>query len=294
MKLLIKDRMVYTIKNGKLEQLGAALELERISDDIFKAHDTYVIKGNKISVLSKDSSPIRISPDNTIDPRIDMPEQIKALKSAIKNDVDLYTQVYDVYFAMLGKYSQQEFRKLQTEAIVMTRNSDSRLFVKNEKGHYIRAKDVIDLGFDDYPSFIWHGALYVRNLLSRYEKLPFQPLVNTKRYMLFWAGGDNLFALKQTRKGARIIKLGALQQFFKTPHGVVIEVETEYGNKYKLFNLGKNLEPIFERNYDEDFDLDPVTGGLTHFKTGFSSGYKVGFTDYYVFKKGRYTKVDLR
>lgn len=294
MKLLIKDRMVYTIKNGKLEKLGAALELERISEEIFKANDTYVIKGDKISVLSKDSSPIRISPDNTIDPRVDMPERIKDLKSVLKKDTDPNTKVLDVYFAMLGKYSQQEFRKLQTEAIVMTRNGDSRLFVKNEKGHYIRAKDVIDLGFDDYPSFIWHGALYVRNLLSRYEKLPFQPLVNTKLYMLFWAGGNNLFALKQTRKGARIIKLGALQQFFKTPHGVVIEVETEYGNKYKLFNLGKNLEPIFERNYDEDFDLDPVTGGLTHFKTGFSSGYKVGFTDYYVFKKGRYTKVDLR
>ena len=43
MKLLIKDRMVYTIKNGKLEKLGAALELERISEEIFKADDTYVI-----------------------------------------------------------------------------------------------------------------------------------------------------------------------------------------------------------------------------------------------------------
>ena len=185
MKLLIKDRMVYTIKNGKLEKLGAALELERISEEIFKANDTYVIKGDKISVLSKDSSPIRISPDNTIDPRVDMPERIKDLKSVLKKDTDPNTKVLDVYFAMLGKYSQQEFRKLQTEAIVMTRNGDSRLFVKNEKGHYIRAKDVIDLGFDDYPSFIWHGALYVRNLLSRYEKLPFQPLVNTKLYMLF-------------------------------------------------------------------------------------------------------------
>ena len=292
MKLLIKDKMVYTIKNGELKELGVARKLEYINDDVFKAENgpTYVIQNNKVSVLSEDSFPTRIMGNNSIDASYDMPEKIENLKGALRPDVNPNSKIHETYFEMAGKYSASEFLKLQKEAVVLTRAYDSKLFVKNKNGRYLRAKGVVALKFEDYQSFVYHGAVYVRNLYGLYEKLPFTPIFVAKKYMLFWGGGNNLFALKQSGK---IVKLGALQQFFVTPRGVVIEVETEYSNKYALYYLGRNLSLIFERMYDEDFDFDLQTGGLTHYKTGFSNGYKIGRTDYYVLKKGRYTKLEL-
>ena len=295
MKLLIKDGMVYTIKNGELKELGVAKHLEHINDDVYKAENgpTYVIQKGKVSVLSEDSCPVCVISGRTLDSDRDMPDQVKKLKGALRSDVDLNSKIHEAYFAMVSKYSPNEFLKLQKEAVVLIRANNSRLFVKNEKGKYLRAKDAVALDFEEYPAFVYHGAIYVQNVYGRYKKLPFMPIYVSKRYMLFWSGGNNLFALKQTRKSAKIVKLGALQQFFETPHGVVVEVETEYANKYALYYLGRDLSLVFERMYDEDFDLDLQTGGLTHYKTGFSNGYKIGHTDYYIFKRKRYAKLDL-
>jgi hypothetical protein len=110
--------------------------------------------------------------------------------------------------------------------------------------------------------------------------------------MVFSAGNDNLFAMRQIGNTIKVFELGALQQFFKTPYGIIAEVETEYCNRYALYHLGKTLELIFERMSDEDFDLDTETGGLTHYVTGFSNGYKIGKSNNYVFSKGHYTKLD--
>lgn len=290
MKILIKNNTAYTIKGGKLEELGCAETLEHIVGDVYKApHGTYVIKEDKISLLSNNSSPLAIGDSDVLT----IPEHIKNFKDAFTSNATLDTRVSEVYFSMLSEFSPSEYQWLQKHGVVLTCYCDSRLFVQNEASDYAEAQDVIQLKFEDRPGFIYHGGLYVRDLYSRYRKVPFTPIVSTKNYLVFYSGQDNLFALRQTGRHVKIVKLGALKQFFETPHGVVIEVEEEYINKYALYNLGKTIELICNRRYDEDFDLDLETGGISLYTTGFSNGYKVGKTENYVFSKGHYTKLFL-
>ena len=289
MKVLIKDNTAYTIENGKLKELGVAETLEHIVGDVYKApRETYVINQNGISVLSDDSYPVRIA----CAAASEMPEHIEDFRDMFASYDSFDTKVCNTYFEMEKAYNEAEFKNLQQNAVVLTRANDSRLFIRDEKGVYVPQKDVIQLDFDEKPAFIYHGALYVRYDGIRYHKVPFKPIVHAKLYMIFWSSGDNIFAMRQTGNIVKVIKLGALQQFFKTPHGVVIEVEEEFGT-YALYNLGKTLELIFKRDASEDFDLDPQTGRIDHYTTGFSSGYKVGKTDRYVFDKGHYTKLNL-
>lgn len=287
MKVLIKDRKAYTIENGKLKELGSAETLEHIVGNVYKApRETYVIREDEISVLSDNSYPIPIVGCAVSG----MPYHIKEFKNMFVPYTDLGTKVFEKYFEMVKQFSHREFDNLQKNAVVLTRAVDSRLFIEDETGVYTPQADVIPLEFEDDPAFIYHGALYARDNGMRYRKIAFEPLINAKLYLVFWSSKDNIFALRQIGNTVKIIKLGALQQFFKTPHGVVVEVEEEFG-KYALYNLGKTLELIFKREADEDFDLDLETGGIAHYKTGFSSGYKIGKTDRYVFSKGHYTRL---
>ena len=289
MKVLIKDGTAYRIENGKLSELGSAEELEHIVGDVYKSsNETYVIHEDNISVLSDDSYPIKIAGSEVFN----MPQRIKEFKNAFVSHATMDSKVCEAYFSMLEEFSESDYQNIRTNGVVLTRYSDSRLFVKDEAGTYVQKEDVIELRFDERAAFIYHGGLYVRDQWGNYRKVRFEPIVTAKTYMIFWSGQNNLFAMRQTGKTIKVIKLGALEQFFKTPHGVVIEVETEFC-KYALYNLGKTLEFIFERRADEDYDLDTQTGGIAHYKTGFSNGYKTGVTDRYMFEKGHYTKLYL-
>lgn len=282
MKILIKDKTAYTIKDGKLKEFGRAETLEHIVGDVYKTpHETYVIREDKISLLSNNSSPLAIGGSDTLQ----MPSSVKDFKNLFTSDATLGTKVSEAYHTMLEKFSESEYQWLQKHGVVLTRYCDSRLFIQNEAGDYVEAQDVIQLKFEDRPSFIYHGGLYVRDLYSRYRKVFFKPIITKKNYLVFFGGENNLFAFRQTGRNVEVIRLGALQHFFETPHGVVIEVEVEYFNKFALYNLGKTLQFICERKYDEDFDLDLETGSI--------SLYKKGETENYVFGKGHYTKIRL-
>ncbi len=292
MQLFIKNGVVCTIKNGKLKELGFAKKMENVISDVFSVNGggIYVIQNNKVSLLSHNSSALRIIDGATMNKTA----VIQELAEFLKNEDKQNSKVYEAYLTLLQQYSFEEFENLQKAAVVLTSGRDSKLFVKNDQGRYMRDKDVISLDFDESPSFIYHGALYARNAYAQYEHLPLNVLFAARQYMLLWGGGENVFVLQATKKGSKIIKLGALKQLFETAHGIVIEVDLEWECRYGLYFLGDSLELIFERADDEDFDIDPETGGIAHYKNGFAQGYKVGQTDYYVFKKKHYAKLDLK
>lgn len=291
MALFIIENQVYAEDSGKLKLLGVVQPLSKVVGDVYFPKNgggkVYLIEGNDISVMAENAYPLPII--DGAGPAVE--SSICDLKDLLLK-YDEATASCEELCAIKAKFAQNEFEDLRKNAVVLTNTNAARLMRKNEHGVYEAQKDIVELRFEQYPAFIYHGGLYVRSGYGNYVKSRFKPLVSTQDYALFCAGATNLFALKKQKNGTKFITLGALQQSFETPHGVVIEVETEFCQRYALYHFGKKMQLIFERMYDEDFDLDIETGGIAHYKRGFAGEYSL-VTENYIFSKGRYMRLHV-
>lgn len=284
--ILIKNSEAFVIQDGTLVKLGRAQNLEHIVGDIFKAESgpTYVVDDLQIFILSKDSYPMPIVYTET-----NMPQIICQLRNdfntAYKCKQDEKSRrLYKHYDNLTSSFSTEELNDLKENAVVLSNKPNIALYRKDAAGNYTEQEDVVKLPFEEAPAFFYHGGLYGKTEQLRYALLPLVPLIMMPRYIVFWGGRNNLFALVKQKDGIEIKVLGALQQYFETPNGMIVEVEERFMECSVLYHFGKqNLERIFSHTYDEDFDLNTKTGKIK-FET--KNGGR-----FYAFKGGHYRQI---
>ena len=286
MDVLIKNQQAFTIQDGKLVRLGFTKNLQHIVGNVFKAESgpTYVIDDLKVFVLSEDSYPLPI-----VNTESRIPERIVQFKRDFQTaykckEDDKSKRLYSYYDKLSSSFSTQEFEDLIKHAVVLEKNPHSALYRRDSTGNYIEQRDIVELPFDEAPAFLYHGGLYGNNGRLQYTLLPLKPLILMPKYIIFWGGRNNLFALVKQKDGIEVKWLGVLQQYFETPHGMIVEVEEKFIESSAIYNFGpQNLERIFSYSNDEDFDLDKSTGVLTYYR-------KTGYVTY-AFKKGHYVQI---
>ena len=286
-EILIKDDEAFSVQDGKLVRLGRAQNLKRIVGNVFKAESgpTYVIVNDlQILTLSKDSYPMRI-----VYPETNMPQNICRFRNDFNaaykcKEDEKSKRLYKHYDSLTSSFSTEELNDLMENAVVLANNPNVALYRKDSAGNYIEQDDIVKLPFDEAPAFFYHGGLYGKTEQLQYALLPLVPLIMMPRYIVFWGGRNNLFALVKQKDNIEVKLLGALQQYFETPHGMIVDVEERFMESSVLYHFGEqNLERIFSYTYDEDYNLDTATGKIK-FET--KNGGR-----FYAFKRGHYMQI---
>jgi len=165
-KLFLRNRTVYEAENGELKELGTVEVLESIMGDVFKGYqETFVIKGNKISTLSKNAYPMRIN--HELD--TDIPHEIRDFKNNYQTVINPFNRandgglLYEKYFQMLAEFSLKDFENLSQNAVVCHNGKSLQLFIRNESGNFVEQKNIINLGFELLPAFIYRGGIYAQS-----------------------------------------------------------------------------------------------------------------------------------
>ena len=264
MKTLILNQTVYTVEDGKLKELGAADCLEHITGDVYKsAKETFVIQNGKVSVLGNDECPMPVVSE--------VISHVPAEIIAYRNDFQIIPSdaadkdtgmLYQKYFEILSEFSVKDFEHLVHDGIVLrSNNGNVRLLIKDETGSY-REEKIINVGADK-PAFIYRGGLYISDCkLLRFVRLDFKPLITAPRYMIFWGGGSNLFAMSLQQGIVEFRPLGYFDTFIKTDVNQLLRVKTH--DYIDIFYLGKDINHVMTNRNDEQCSIDVHSGDIRH------------------------------
>jgi len=294
-KLFLRNRTVYEAENGELKELGTVEVLESIMGDVFKGYqETFVIKGNKISTLSKNAYPMRIN--HELD--TDIPHEIRDFKNNYQTVINPFNRandgglLYEKYFQMLAEFSLKDFENLSQNAVVCHNGKSLQLFIRNESGNFVEQKNIINLGFELLPAFIYRGGIYAQsNRCLRFVRIDFKPLVVNPNYMIFWGGNKNLFSLQLGEKNIYFQALGKFADFIKTDVNQLIKTGDEVDG-YTIYQLGKKLEKVVFFESYENCTVNQTTGDITHDYDFTMDGVDYPQTKTYKLVKGLYKAKD--
>jgi len=271
-RVFILNQAAYAVENGTLKKLGAADSLEHITGDVFKSsHETFVIKGNKISVLSEDAYPMRVN--QMVETYV--PQEIRDLQSDYQMSAGFSLKksqndgaLYKKFFGMVSQFSQKDFENLAQNAVVLCKDGNARLFIRNKAGDYVEEKDIIsvsqDVKFEQRPIFIYRGGLYVRNVkYLSFLRIDLKPLIMATRYMIFWGGGKTLFAMTLDDDVINFRVLGPFDCLIKTNVNQLIKLGNDIDG-YVIYHMGQKLEKVVSFESYEQCLIDRKDGRITY------------------------------
>ena len=291
-KILILNQTVYSAENGILVKIGHADTLKQINADVFKGEkETFVINANRFHILCKDAYPLPI--DFEIDS--DIPREIRDFRNDYQMVVNPFDKLshlggmlYDRYFEILAEFCPNDFEKLSKSAVVCHNGKDVRLFIKDKNGDYVEEKDIINIGFEQKPAFIYHGGLYVRSTKClHFVRADFKPLVVAEKYMIFWGGNHNLFCMKLEGNLISFAPLGTFAEFIKTDVNQLLKVGDDFDG-FEIYHLGKKLNRVVSFEADEHCAINTKTGAIVHEYDFTIDGVDYPQTKTFEFVKGSY------
>lgn len=266
------EKVLYGVKKGTLEKLGTVEELEHITGDVYKAgKETLVIKENKISVLSDNSRPMPVRERRDFR----LPECLRDFSDICRPNEDAYVRgyteagkIFQKYINLLSDFFPKDCENFVENAVVLKKDNDLRIFIRNEDGNYVENKNFITLPFATSSAFIYEAGLYIQDPESdtlRFVNTDFRVLAQFPAYFIFWAGKKDLFAMELNDDDVSFRSLGSLEKLIKTDVSLLLQVENQYGNS-SIFHLRDKIDHVL--HYDsfggETCSIDQKTGMIEH------------------------------
>lgn len=288
-KIFLIKQTVYVAEDGNITKLGNAEKLEHITGNVFKGSQTYVIKDNKVSTLSKDAYPMPVVSEF----KDTMPQELKDLRddhrTLAKHLNEKLSKTIEKYYQMCAEFSQKDFENLTKNAVVLKKGQNISLFIQNKKGDYVENKNVVPINFEECPAFIYKGGLYAKDFNQLiFNRIDFKPLIVAPGYIILWGGNKNIFAMElDDNNSVKFTPLGIFDGLIKTNVNQLIRVGDEFSG-YKLYHLGKKLEYVFSFGEIKECIIYPEKGGIIHDYIFTLEGYDYPTEHHYKLVNGSY------
>ena len=268
----------YSFESSKLKELRKTSTPCCVRGNIFQLdQNVYAQENNKFSLIAKGGQAYKID----YWPRPSYPTVMEIFATAKSNvqQKDVNPALYRSYLTMSGPDFRHAHKRLVDGAVAIIPKdmSDTKLFVSElgflpDFGPKLYAEGVCPLSMlhrecivsFNAETFLYRGFVFALNKQNTFAMAHAGPLMTAKEYMLFWCGGQSVFALEQREQGTVITALGSVEQYIQTNVTDFVLIREEKRNgKLVLYHLGSKLEFITACEFGKHYIINPRSGSIT-------------------------------
>ena len=264
--LLINNQKVYRVVNGQLEEVGDAVQMRQIRGWVYQVgENVYILNGMLLNLLAVEARAYQIVKTGESLPRalLEMKNYQK------KSDSEPDPELWEKYLKMKARDTVAASDEILKKGVVITSSESLKMYIDGQG--FVSGEEMKMLG-ESRHAFFYHGAVYAYDRDIWFGKIPFEPLFKGQNYLIFWGGGEMLFALVKKGDDIRIEKIGRLERVVETKVSKLMLID-EGNDKYSLYHLGEDISPIDTFEGFQSYYVHQKNGAVVIYKDGGEADY---------------------